>query len=136
MAAIALTIIILLNYLAFYYAYGAFEGSVGNKKKRFFSRQKSHRCAPEVVGRRWLTDEKSPPLFLRSIFIPTHHFLCFCLFFLSVPTDWVGKRCGRKLGGSIWSIHRQMSTLRYVNTITNNLLWWSHATYNATINIL
>ena len=46
MAAIALTIIILLNYLAFYYAYGAFEGSVGTKKKRFFSRQKSRRCAP------------------------------------------------------------------------------------------
>ncbi len=36
MAAIALTIIILLNYLAFYYAYGAFKGSVGTKKKRFF----------------------------------------------------------------------------------------------------
>ncbi len=33
MAAIALTIIILLNYLAFYYAYGAL---VGTKKKRFF----------------------------------------------------------------------------------------------------
>ncbi len=46
MAAIALTIIILLNYLAFYYAYGAFESSVGTKKKRFFSRQKSRRCAP------------------------------------------------------------------------------------------
>ncbi len=46
MAAIALTIIILLNYLAFYYAYGVFEGSVGTKKKRFFSRKKSRRCAP------------------------------------------------------------------------------------------
>jgi hypothetical protein len=46
MAAIALTIIILLNYLAFNYAYGAFEGSVRTKKKRFFSRQKSRRCAP------------------------------------------------------------------------------------------
>jgi hypothetical protein len=46
MATIALTIIILLNYLAFYFAYGAFKGSVGTKKKRFFSRQKSRRCAP------------------------------------------------------------------------------------------
>ncbi len=46
MAAIALTIIILLNYLAFYYAYGAFKGSVETKKKRFFSRQKSRRCEP------------------------------------------------------------------------------------------
>jgi hypothetical protein len=50
MAAIALTIIILLNYLAFYYAYGAFEGSVGTKKKRFFSRQKSRRFAPGGGG--------------------------------------------------------------------------------------
>jgi hypothetical protein len=33
------------------------------------------------------------------IFILTHHFLCFCLFFLSVPGDLVGKRCGRRLGG-------------------------------------
>ncbi len=46
MAAIALTIIILLNYLALYYAYGAIKGSVRTKKKRFFSRQKSRRCAP------------------------------------------------------------------------------------------
>ena len=44
MAAIALTIIILLNFLAFCYAYGAFEGSVGTKKRRFFSRQKSRRA--------------------------------------------------------------------------------------------
>jgi hypothetical protein len=51
MAAIALTIIILLNYLAFYYAYGAFEGSGGTKKKRFFSRQISHRCTPGGGGR-------------------------------------------------------------------------------------
>jgi hypothetical protein len=50
MAAIALTIIILLNYLAFYYAYGAFEGSIGTKKKRCFSRQKSRRCAPGGGG--------------------------------------------------------------------------------------
>ncbi len=46
-----------------------------------------------------LTNKISPPLFLRSIFIPTHHFLCFCLFFLSVPTDLVRKCCGRRLGG-------------------------------------
>ncbi len=50
-------------------------------------------------GGKVLTDEKSPPLFLRSIFIPTHHFLSFYLFFLSVPVDLVGKRCGRRLGG-------------------------------------
>ncbi len=50
MAAIALTIIILLKYLAFYYAYGVFEGSVLTKKKRFFSRQKSRRCAPGGGG--------------------------------------------------------------------------------------
>jgi hypothetical protein len=41
----------------------------------------------------------------------------------------------KEVGGSIWSIHRQKSTLRYVNTITNNLLWWFRITYNATINM-
>ncbi len=29
----------------------------------------------------------------------------------------------KEVEGSIWSIHYQKSTLRYVNTITNNLLW-------------
>jgi hypothetical protein len=52
-------------------------------------------------GGKMLTDKKSPPLFFRSIINPTHHFLCFCLFFLAVPTDWVGKYCGRKLGGQL-----------------------------------
>jgi hypothetical protein len=42
----------------------------------------------------------------------------------------------KEVGGSIWSIHHHKFTLRYINTITNNLLWWSRATYNATINIL
>jgi hypothetical protein len=42
----------------------------------------------------------------------------------------------KEVGGLIWSIHCQKSTLRYVNTITNNLLWWSCMAYNATINIL
>ncbi len=37
--------------------------------------------------------------------------------------------------GSTQLIHCQKSTLRYVNTITNNLLWWSRGTYNATINM-
>jgi hypothetical protein len=50
MAAIALTIIILLNYLAFYYAYGAFEGSVGTKKKRFFPAKNPVDARREVVG--------------------------------------------------------------------------------------
>ncbi len=52
-----------------------------------------------LFGRRVLTGEKLPPPFYRSIFILTYHFLCFCLFFLFVLTDWVKKRCGRKLGG-------------------------------------
>jgi hypothetical protein len=50
MAAIALTIIILLNYLAFYYAYGAIEGSVGTKKKRFFPAKNPVDVRREVVG--------------------------------------------------------------------------------------
>jgi hypothetical protein len=49
MAAIALTIIIILNYLAFYYAYGAFEGSVGTKKKRFFPAKNPVDASWEVV---------------------------------------------------------------------------------------
>ncbi len=52
-------------------------------------------------GGKLLTDVKSPPLFFRSIFNPTHHFLCFSLFFLFVPTDWVGKRCGGSPGLSV-----------------------------------
>jgi hypothetical protein len=51
-----------------------------------------------------LTDEPSPQDFSRSIFIPTHHFLCFCLFFLSVGMDLVGKHGGGKFGLSVLSI--------------------------------
>jgi hypothetical protein len=49
MAAIALTIIILLNYLAFYYAYGAFKGSVGTKKRDFFPAKNPVDARREVV---------------------------------------------------------------------------------------
>jgi hypothetical protein len=62
-------------------------------------------------------------LLFRSIFILTHHFLCFRLVFLSVIADLVGKFCGGKLGWSILSISYKKSTLSYLNTITNNLLW-------------
>jgi hypothetical protein len=50
-------------------------------------------------GGKVLMDEKSPPLCFMSIFIQAHLFLCFCLFFLSVPVDLVGKCCERRLGG-------------------------------------
>ena len=50
MAAIALTIIILLNYLAFYYAYGEFKGSVGTKKKDFFPAKNPVDARREVVS--------------------------------------------------------------------------------------
>jgi hypothetical protein len=49
MAAIALTIIILLNYLAFYYAYGAFEGSIGTKKRDFCPAKNPVDARREVV---------------------------------------------------------------------------------------
>ena len=49
MAAIALTIIILLNYLAIYYAYGAFEGSIGIKKRDFFPAKNPVDARREVV---------------------------------------------------------------------------------------
>jgi hypothetical protein len=44
-----------------------------------------------------------------------------------------------EVGGSIQSIHHQKSSLRYVNTTTNNLLWAGQdatfVAYNAKINI-
>ncbi len=49
MVAIALTIVILLNYPAFYYAYGAFEGSVGTKKRDFFPTENPVDVCREVV---------------------------------------------------------------------------------------
>jgi hypothetical protein len=59
MAAIALTVIILLNYLAFYYAYGAFEGSVGTKKKRFFPAKNPIDARREVVGHCFVVPEQN-----------------------------------------------------------------------------
>jgi hypothetical protein len=50
MAAIALTIIILLNYLAFYYAYRAFEGSAGAKKRDIFPAKNPVDARQEVVN--------------------------------------------------------------------------------------
>jgi hypothetical protein len=52
-------------------------------------------------GGKLLTNEKSPPLFFRSIFNPTHHSLPFLVLFLAVGTDLVGKRCGGNLGSQI-----------------------------------
>ena len=51
MAAIALPIIILLNYLAFYYAYGGFEGSArrNQKKRDFFPAKNPVDACREVV---------------------------------------------------------------------------------------
>jgi hypothetical protein len=39
-------------------------------------------------GGKVLMDDKSPPPFLRLIFIPTHHFLCF--FFSFSLFQWIG----------------------------------------------
>jgi hypothetical protein len=49
-----------------------------------------------LAGRCWRT--KNNLHFFEVNFHSDHHFLCFCLFFLSVPTDLVGKCCGRKWG--------------------------------------
>jgi hypothetical protein len=49
MAAIALTIIILLNYLAFYYANGAFEVPSEQKKRDFFPAKNPLDARREVV---------------------------------------------------------------------------------------
>ncbi len=50
-------------------------------------------------GGKLLTDKKSPQFFYGSIFNPTHHSLPFCVLFLAVGMDLIGKRCGRELGG-------------------------------------
>ncbi len=62
---------------------------------------KTYKSKRRIVcfGGKVLIDKKMPPPFLRSIFILTHHFLYFCLFFLSVQVDLVRKCCGRRLGG-------------------------------------
>jgi hypothetical protein len=87
-------------------------------------------------GGKLLMDEKSPPLFLgRFSFQPIIFFVFFFSFSLFQRIGLENAVEG-SLWGSIWSIQRQKSTLRYVNITTNNLLWWSRATYNATINIL
>ncbi len=62
------------------------------------------------------------------------------LYFLSLCSSRFGwKTLWKEVGGSIRSIHCQKSTLRYVNTTTNNLLWAdpnaTFVAYNATINI-
>jgi hypothetical protein len=72
-----------------------------------------------LFARKVLTDKKLPHFF-RSIFFPTHHLICFCLFFLSVGMDLIGKRRGGKFGLSVLFIPHQK--LYYYNTVTNNLL--------------
>jgi hypothetical protein len=85
MAAIARTIIILLNYLVVYHAYGAFEGSVGSKKKIFFSRQKSRRCAPgggalALVAPSLGCDFVRPVRFTKDGRLPSHRLRTFFFF--------------------------------------------------------
>jgi hypothetical protein len=64
-------------------------------------------------GGKVVTDKKSGRFFFRSIFNPTHHSLSFCLSFLAVRTDLVGKRCGGKLGWSDLSNPCQKLCVRY-----------------------
>ncbi len=81
-------------------------------------------------------DQKLPPNFLGPFSIEP---IIFLVFFLSSSLfPWIGLENAAEgsQGGSIWSIHCQKYTLTYVNTITNNLLWWSCMTSYATINIL
>ncbi len=56
-----------------------------------------------LAGRCWRTINQLIFLF-GCIFNPTHQFLCWCLFFLSVPSGWVWKHCGKKLGG-VYSVN-------------------------------
>jgi hypothetical protein len=76
-----------------------------------FKTDKSKRRIVSFCGK-VLTDKKLPPLFFRSIFILTHHFLCFCLFFLSVPVVWlenaVGGDWGVNLVNSLPKVHSKV----------------------------
>jgi hypothetical protein len=74
---------------------------------------KSKRCLFSFGGK-LLTDKKLPSLFIRFIFNPTHHFLCFCLFFLSVPTDWLEKAVEGSWGvNSVNSLPKVHPKVRY-----------------------
>jgi hypothetical protein len=57
--------------------------------------------------------QKIRSIFFRSIFNPTHHYLYFCVGFIAVRIDLVGKCCGGKLGWSDLSIPCQKLCVRY-----------------------
>jgi hypothetical protein len=69
-------------------------------------------------GRKVLTDKKSGQLFLGLFSIQPRHSLPFCLGFLAVRTDLVGKCWGGELGWSEMSIPCQKLRVRYYNTLT------------------
>ncbi len=65
-----------------------------------------------MAGRCWWMINQAV-LFLGPFFNPTHHSLSFCLGFLAVGMDLVGKCCGVKLGRSDLSIPWQKLCVRY-----------------------
>jgi hypothetical protein len=83
-----------------------------------FWQSKTDKSKRRIVcfGGKVLTDKKPARFLFRSIFNPTHHSLPFCLDFLLVRTDYVGKCCGGKLGWSDLSILCQKPRVRYYNT--------------------
>ncbi len=86
-------------------------------------------------GGKVLMDKKSPPLFLgQFLFRPIIFFVFVFSFslFQQIGSENAVEGSWRDQFGQF----SQKSTLRYVNTITNNLLRWSFTTYNVTINIL
>jgi hypothetical protein len=54
-----------------------------------------------------LTDKITIKKLVGPIFNPTHHSIHVCLVVLAVGKVLVQKRCGKKLGFSVWSIPRQ-----------------------------
>ncbi len=90
-----------------------------------------------LFGGKVLKDKRLPPLFAGQFsFRPIIFFVIVFSFFLFQRIG--SENAVEKVGGSIWSIHCQKSTLRYINTITNNLLWSgpnaTFVAYNAIIN--
>jgi hypothetical protein len=83
-------------------------------------------------------DKKLPPPFLGQFSFQPIIFFFFVFSFSLFQRIW-SEMLWEEIGGSIWSIHCQKSTLRYLNITTNNLLWAgpdaTFVAYNATINI-
>ncbi len=80
-------------------------------------------------------DEKSPQKFKGPFSIQPIILFLFVLFFLLLEWIWLENAVEGSWG--VYSVNSMPKfQLRYIITITNNLLWWSRMTYIVTIKIL